>query len=106
MDRFMIRYICYCLFVCIAKDDMFVFVLHTHNREHLDKTYAAVDVLWEDVLQESVDENGWGRRREEELLIPTFYCWAITASGARTLWQFHIFHHPQHLQFVLLDQRI
>ena len=56
----------------------------------------------------SIDENGW-RGREEEMLVNTFYCWAITVSGARTISQFHIslhHHHPQHLQFVLLDQRM
>ena len=52
----------------------------------------------------SIDENGW-RGREEEMLVNTFYCWAITASGARTISQFHIslhHHHPQHLQFCVV----
>ena len=31
------------------------------------------------------------------------HCWTITASGARTLHVFLLLHHPQHLQFIMLD---
>ena len=105
-----IKYLCCdCVCVCVG---LWLCCIPTRERSSFRGNWEEVCscgcALSEWSAEESIDEKGW-RRREEEMLINTFYCWAITASGAWTFWQFHIsLHHryPQHLQFELLDQRI
>ena len=82
MDRFMIRYICFCLFVYIAKDEMFVFVLHTYKREALARKLRRLMLLWmcsgrifyrrECWWEWMKEKRGWRRREDERKS-----CWKI-----------------------------